>query len=122
MTETEAKWSERVREWRASGKGAQEFAAGRSYKASTLRWWGTELRRRAGGADRQGKASAVEAARTIRMARVVTGGQPRKAVSSPLPTAPQSVVVELSGARIVVARGFDAALLSEVVRVLRGAQ
>ena len=36
--ETEAKWVERIREWRASGLSAEEFAASRGYKASTLCW------------------------------------------------------------------------------------
>ena len=49
MTETEKKWVERIREWKGSGHGAEELAAGRPYKASTLKWWATELRRRADG-------------------------------------------------------------------------
>jgi hypothetical protein len=121
MTETEAKWSERVREWRGSGKGAQEFAAGRSYKASTLRWWATELRRRAPEEGRQAKAPVRKAEETIAMARVVTRG-PRNPATVAAPAAVGGVVVEVSGARIALTRGFDAELLSEVVRVLAGAR
>ena len=44
MTETEAKWSERIQQWKESGKKAAEFAAGQPYKATTLVWWATELR------------------------------------------------------------------------------
>src|ERR1700733_1508689 len=39
MTETEAKWSERVREWKASGQTAREFAASRDFKPTTLVYW-----------------------------------------------------------------------------------
>ena len=39
MTETASKWSERVREWKSSGKTAKEFAVGREFKASTLVYW-----------------------------------------------------------------------------------
>ena len=44
MTSTEAKWAERVREWRASGKTAEEFAAGFEYEVSTLRYWASRLK------------------------------------------------------------------------------
>jgi len=37
--ETAAKWTERVRSWRASGASAASFAAGQGFAASTLRWW-----------------------------------------------------------------------------------
>jgi hypothetical protein len=114
MTETETKWAERVREWRESGEGAKEFATGRSYKASTLQWWASELRHRAGGGSRQGKPLARG---TIAMARVVAF-RPR----NPTGAATQGVVVEVSGARIALARGFDAELFSEVVRALAGAR
>ena len=111
MTGTEAKWAERVREWRESGKRAEEFAAGQPFAASTLRWWGTELRRRVeGGGGRGGEES-------IPMARVVRRVRPRVPESGP-----GGVVVEVSGARITVARGFDAELFSEVVRALAGAR
>jgi hypothetical protein len=53
MTGTEAKWVERLREWQDSGKTAEEFAAGKPYKPSTLKWWRTQLQRRekGGGSD-----------------------------------------------------------------------
>src|SRR5260370_4841084 len=53
MTQTEAKWGERVRDWRASGRTAGQFSEGQGFKASTLRFWASHLR---------GKASAVAAA------------------------------------------------------------
>jgi hypothetical protein len=55
MNETETKWSERVREWKASGKTAKDFVEGRDFKASTLVHWASCLRRGNGAAARQGR-------------------------------------------------------------------
>ena len=117
MTGTEAKWAERVREWRESGKRAEEFAAGQPFAASTLRWWGTEIRQRVEGAGGRRRERGRGGEESIPMARVVRRVRPR--VPEPRPG---SVVVEVSGARITVARGFDAELFSEVVRALAGAR
>lgn len=118
MTETETKWAERVREWGESGRTAKEFATGRSYKASTLQWWASELRQRAKGGRQQGKALVRGTGRTIAMARVVMRAGPR----NPSAATEKGVVVEVSGARIALARGFDAELFSEVVRALAGSR
>ena len=115
MTETEKKWTERVREWRESGKRAEDFAAGQPYKASTLRWWGTQLRRRSEGDGRRREAETESP--SIPMARVVV----RRAEARPPGVEhvdAERVVVEISGARITLARGFDTELFSEVIRVL----
>jgi hypothetical protein len=48
MTETEAKWSERVKEWKASGQTAKGFAQGRDFKPATLTYWACRLRQIAG--------------------------------------------------------------------------
>lgn len=45
MTETQKMW-ERVRDWRAGGKSAEEYAEGREFKASTLRYRASHLLRR----------------------------------------------------------------------------
>ena len=120
MTQTEAKWAERVREWRESAMGAKEFADGKTYKASTLRWWATELRHRAESGALQGKVPGGGASGRITMARVVTRGRPRNSAAGTGPAAARGVVVEVSGARIALTRGFDAELFSEVVRALAG--
>lgn len=112
MTTTETKWAERIREWQESGKRAEDFASGQPFKASTLKWWSTELRKRSGQGVRPRKPRETS---SIRMARVVRRGRPPAAGAG-------GVVVEVSGARIAVERGFDAELLSEVVRVLGGAR
>lgn len=106
MTATEAKWSERVREWKASGKALHEFAAGQPYKASSLGWWAWQLRKRASKAGSTGKA--------IRLAQVV-----RRASAPAAAKAASPMVLEVAGARIAIQRGFDAELLGQVVRTLR---
>ena len=116
MTETEAKWSERIRQWKESGRKAAEFTAGQPYKATTLVWWATELRRRARVGEQPSKPQ--RATRKIRMARVVPVS--RAGATAPAPGGSARLVVEVSGARISLERGFDAELLGEVVRALGG--
>ncbi len=100
MTSTEATWSTRVAEWKASGKTVEEFAAGESYAPSTLRWWSSRLRRR------------VEPKRTksesVAMVRVVRASEVRR----------EPLVVEVGLARIVVGDRFDPVLLARVVAAL----
>jgi hypothetical protein len=103
MTETQTKWTERVREWKASGRTAKEFAEGREFKASTLVYWASCLRRGSGDTAQPRKRPAGR----IRMVRVVAGG-PR----------PDAIVVAVGGARVTVRPGFDPALLKQVVRAL----
>lgn len=103
MTETETKWSERVREWKASGKTAKQFVEGRDFKASTLVYWASCLRHGSGGTARSRKREP-----RVRMARVV-------AVAS---RAEEAIVVTVGGARVVVRVGFDPGLLRQVVKAL----
>jgi hypothetical protein len=111
MSETEAKWVERLREWQDSGKTAEDFAAGKPYKPSTLKWWRTQLQRRekAGGPTR-GRAKAIP------MARVVRRAGPREPTTSAAIV--DGIVVEISGARISIAEGSDMDLFAKVVRIL----
>lgn len=111
MTKTEEKWLERIRKWQESGKTAEEFAQGQPYRASTLKWRAAELRRQAVGGARYGKPQG--STKSIRLARVVT----RREASTGV-TASGGVVVEVSGARISLARGFDAELFADVLRAL----
>src|SRR6478672_6320109 len=101
MTETEAKWSERVREWRSSGKTAEQFADGRGFEPSTLRYWASRL-----GRPRQ-SAAEPRATRRVPMMRVERGGAGRAAAPP--------IVIAIGAARIEVHAGFDRALLGEVV-------
>lgn len=111
MTKTDEKWVERVRHWKGSGKTAEEFAIGQPFKASTLKWKARELRRASERA--VGDSKIVTTARSVRMARVV----PRQSVEVAR-AFNSTVVVEVSGARISLAHGFDASLLQNVVRAL----
>jgi len=121
--ETEAKWAERVREWRASGLPAEEFAASRGFKASTLCWMASVLRH------------AVSPPSTAASAEPERQPQPRaKRKAASRNKAPgflpvrvrvtsattSEMVVEIGTARIRGARGFDVSLLGEVVRALGG--
>ena len=110
MTKTDEKWLERVRQWKESGQTAEAFAVGQPFKASTLKWRAAELRRAAEGGERYGKGHAVKG--SIRLARVVSRAR------ATAPTQGGGVVVEVSGARISLSRGFDAELLTDVVRAL----
>ncbi|AUX24049.1 uncharacterized protein SOCEGT47_045820 [Sorangium cellulosum] len=94
---TEVMWSERVRAWRESGETAEEFARSRGFAASTLHGWSSRL-------------SRTERPRFLRLvpkAPAVTSSAPE-------------LVVEVGGARVRVAAGFDPALLADVVRALGG--
>lgn len=104
MTDTETKWSERVREWRASGKTAEEFAEGRGFKGSTLRYWASTLRGAEAGTDRARKPR-------VRVVRVVARAAAERA----------SLEVAVGGARVTVRPGFDAALLRQLIDALGGA-
>lgn len=104
MTETQAKWSERVREWRLSGQSAEEFAQGRGFKGSTLRFWASTLKRP------ERVASATPSAPPhVRMARVVRTADAGAAIE-----------VAVGAARVVVRAGFDRRLLWQVIEALGG--
>lgn len=45
MSDTVEIWKTRVASWRASGRTAEEFSAGRPWSPRTLRWWSSRLRR-----------------------------------------------------------------------------
>lgn len=94
---TKAIWKDRVEAWRASGTSAAEFAREHGLAASTLRWWSSHL-------------TCAEAPRFLQLV-------PKARAT----TAPPELVVEVGVARVRVAAGFDAALLSDVVRALGGA-
>ena len=110
---TDEKWVERIRQWKGSGRTAEEFAIGQPFKASTLRWKASELRRASERAAGEAKVVATAGSGSVRMARVV----PRQTVELARGLS-NAVVVEVSGARISLARGFDASLFQDVVRAL----
>jgi hypothetical protein len=101
MTETETKWAERVRRWRASDKTASEFARGQGFEASTLRYWASRLNRLP-----EAVAKPAARVRVLRVRRVE-----REAAGEPM-------TVTVGAARIEVRAGFDRALLRELIAAL----
>jgi hypothetical protein len=105
MTATAAKWDERVRNWRASGKTADEYAVGQNFEASTLRYWASRLKTDAGSKPAPPMARVVRRSQNVR--DDAAGGD---------------VEVIIGSARIVVRRGFDAELLRQVAAALGAAR
>jgi hypothetical protein len=114
-----AQWGELVTAWEASGLAADAFASKHGVAGATLRWWKTELARRARSEPRRRppKRPSPTGASEIALARVVRPGE----ASAPA-GARCGVAVLAGGARIVVERGFDSGLLREVVRALEEAR
>lgn len=84
-------WAKRVAGWRASGRTADEYAAGRGFAGSTLRWWSSHL------------------GRTPAIVQVVRAAPARDA----------ALELAVGDVRVLVRSGFDRALLAEVLDVLR---
>jgi hypothetical protein len=105
MTETEAKWAERVRGWKASGRRAEEYARGQEFAPSTLRWWSSRLGRGVV------PSRAPRTAASVRMVRVVPA--PRREASA--------LTVRVGVAQVEVRAGFDPTVLRELVAALGGA-
>jgi putative component of toxin-antitoxin plasmid stabilization module len=112
MTATQAKWSERVQAWRASGKTADEYASAFEFQASTLRYWASRL-----------KTESAE--KPAVMARVVRRRSPPGDVEpagAGVEGVQPEVEIAVGGARILVRRGFDAELLRQVAAALGNAR
>jgi hypothetical protein len=107
MTATERKWAERVREWRASGTAADEYARGRGFEGSTLRWWSSRLSRGAVSGATRSKPET-----DVRLVRVVRASE----------SAGRVMTVRVGSAMVDVREGFDPGLLREVVSALGGAR
>lgn len=110
---TEETWLERVNAWRASGRSAPRFCAGKGYTEGTLRYWASRLKKAAGGVD------AERAGSDVRIARVVRAPVGQEAATMGSETA---IVIEVGGARVGVRRGFDREALREVLSMLGGAR
>lgn len=110
-----ARWAELVAGWEASGRTASSFAAEQGIAEASLRWWKTELSRRARKQRARRSPGPGRHGGPVAVARVLREGE------AP-PTAAErttgSIELVLGGARVVVSPGFDAPLLREVVRAL----
>jgi len=137
--ETEAKWREVIRNWRASGQTLPVFAEERGLSHWTVRWWCTELKKR----DSEGTHDGVKAPLSVpspaglsvvpvRVVKVrpMPGGGTRvlRAARSPVyrsdpetATGPGGGVIEIvpfGQVRIRVREDFDARTLRAVLDVL----
>jgi hypothetical protein len=97
-------WAERVVEFRQSGQSATKFAEGREFTAHQLCYWNVKMRRADGAAGGITPDCAPARVRVARVVRVAAAGP----VGGPL-------AVEIYGARVVVAGGFDRAIFSAVL-------
>lgn len=98
-------WGARVAAWKASGLNINRYAQQQGYSPSGLRYWVSRL----------GAHSTSEF--PVRLARVVRRSDaPRSAEVAPGP----SFMVEVAGARIQVAPGFDRDSLATILEVLDG--
>lgn len=122
---TRAKWAERIREWRASGLSAADFAAGKGYDGASLRWAASQVQPERPSRSTLAPNSGPKEPRRRR--RVDKSMMPPSEAPRFLPVrmrrpeqAAGEMVVEVGGARIRVSRGVDVALLGDVVRALEG--
>ena len=101
------------------GLTADVFASGQGVAGSTLRWWKTELARRARkeAPRRPPKRPSLMMESGVALTRVVRPGEASASASGP-PGARGAVAVVVGGARIVVEQGFDGGLLRDVLRAL----
>ena len=96
-----AEWKRRVKAWRKSGLTASEFAEGRGFATSTLRYWAWRLEKKA-------PAKPQAPLRVVQIAR--------------LPSASSGgLTIEVNGARVSVPAGVDRATLSAVLAALADA-
>jgi hypothetical protein len=116
MTDKEARWSDLVRAWRASGMTARAFGRERKISDSSLRWWAAQLEKRTGAAapapPRGSSRSSSPSPASIAIARVVRPGEPLPAEDDAM------IAVVVGQVRIAVRRGFDPSVLRDVVRAL----
>ncbi len=109
-------WAGLVAAWEKSGRSAASFAAEQGVAESSLRWWKTELARRARKEPAR-RSPGPRRARSVALARVVREGETATSERTG-----QTVSVVVGGARILVEPGFDEQLLRKVVQALGGAR
>ena len=109
-TDRERRWRKRIEEWKTSGASASAFAKRHGFSSSSLRYWEGRLVLGAEETLRSAKSDGPALVRVV----------PRSAAVGPARDE-TAVVIDVGGVTIRVLPGFDAALLVEVVRVLREA-
>ena len=109
------RWAELVDAWEASGGPAAAFAVEQGISESSLRWWKTEISRRARKQTSRRSPGPRRRDAPVAIARVVREGETPPAAAA---RSEGSIELVLGGTRAVVAPGFDPQLLREVVRAL----
>jgi hypothetical protein len=130
MTETETKWSERVREWKASGQTAKAFALGREFKPPTLTYWAFRLRHvssqqptAATAAERPMRSGTASQVRVLRvLPSRIHEQSPTAEGTVGVGASAATLMITVGAARIEVRSGFDPALLTEVIEAPGGAR
>ena len=118
MSDTQV-WSERVREWRASGQSASAYCAGQPFAESVLRYWWRRLRT-SGEVERE-RGSAKREVRLARVEVVRPPTVPQPDGRRSVPSTGSGVAVEVGAMRIAVERAFDPATLAAVLEVVMAA-
>jgi hypothetical protein len=111
------RWAEVVEAWAQSGRSARAFAEEHGVSEGSLRWWKSELTRRARNVPaRRSPGRGRSRSRVVALAKVVREGEaPPSSTDDP---ANPPVVIVVGSARIVVQHDFDAQLLRAVVHAL----
>jgi hypothetical protein len=108
-------WAELIGEWESSGLPVGAFATERGIAAKALRWWKTELARRARKeARRRPPRRERPRVSAVPLVKVVRQGEG--------PSSSRHVTIVVGRARIDVEQGFDHVLLRDVVRALEEAR
>lgn len=120
---TQERWAERVRQWRESGLSAEDFAKGKGYEGTSLRWAASQLQ--VASASLKEATSSTGTPSRRRAAR--RAGAPTEPPPQFLPVRARSprteaaeMIIEVGDARIRLSRGVDVTLLGEIVRALGG--
>ncbi|MGA2447999.1 MAG: hypothetical protein ABTD50_04905 [Polyangiaceae bacterium] len=87
----------------------EQFAEGREFKGSTLRYWACILRRGA-PSERRSCSVSASSSRKISIAKVVTTSAAQVS----------TIEIAVGPARVVVRAGFDRTLLRQVIEALGG--
>lgn len=100
-------WKARVDAWKASGLNMSQFAQGRDFSASGLRYWVNRLATNP-------PASPTTPAGNVRMARVLR----RSAVAENRQPEGGPLELDVAGVKIRVGPGFDRRTLLELLNML----
>ena len=115
-------WRERMRQFENSGLTIRKFCEQEGLVDHQFSWWRGELKRRATKSPPRRRTtqrkSTSRSTKVARQSKAPVAGFVPVQIETSIPTQPLLEIVLDQPPRIRVARGFDADLLREVVRVL----